>query len=136
MHREREKLGMVHWFKEEKLLHSHKNVSTIDILHFGETILRGALNVHGPCWRVKLRDCCLVCVCDLEVGGDGAGEDEVATLRPLRVPAPPGAQPALGQAHRQARTGVLASGGEVVFVHCGQLGTCCRSWAESSMGVR
>ena len=45
MHREREKLGMVHWFKEEKLLHSHKNVSTIDILHFGETILRGALNV-------------------------------------------------------------------------------------------
>ena len=53
-----------------------------------------------------------MCVCDLEVGGDGAGEDEVSTLRPLRVPAPPGAQPALGQAHRQARPGVLARGEE------------------------
>ena len=31
----------------------------------------------------------------------------MSTLRPLRVPAPPGALPALGQAHSQARTGVL-----------------------------
>ena len=58
-------------------------------------------------------------VCDLELCEDGAGENDMSTLRPLRVPAPPGALPALGQAHSQARPGVLGRGGEVVFVNCG-----------------
>ena len=80
-----------------------------------------------------------LCVCDLKLCEDGAGEDDMSTLRPLRVPAPPGALPALGQAHSQARTGVLGErrrGRLRTLWLDTQLGTCCRSWAESSMGVR
>ena len=78
-------------------------------------------------------------MCDLKLGEDGAGEDDMATLRPLRVPAPPGALPALGQAHSQARTGVLGErrrGRLRTLWLDTQLVTCSRSWADSSMGVR
>ena len=98
---------------------------------------RGALNVQSMLESKIER---LLSVCDLKLCEDGACENHMTTLRPLRVPAPPGALPALGQAHSQARPGVLGEerrrGRLRTLWLDTRLVTCSRSWADSSMGVR